>query len=110
MIKHIGKDEFQPKIRYINGLTIYFATKETIYVTDNKVAIVLERWFEGKNNYKEKWSKVCRILKLNKGIRTPYEVWNIAMSYDVSRHQTFRFPEIKQGTITIKEKDGKKED
>ena len=34
----------QPRVRYINGLTIFFATKQAIYVTDGKVAIVLDAW------------------------------------------------------------------
>lgn len=94
---------YQPKVRYINGLTIYLANKQAVYITDGKVAIVLERWFETNNFYKDQWDLMLRRLTRNKNITTIYEVWNLAARYDVARHQTFRFPEIKPETKEIKE-------
>ena len=93
----------QPSVRYINGLTIYFAEKQAIYVTDGKVSIVLERWFESNFAFERKWDLLNRVLKRHKSINTVYQVWNIAMRYEICPHMTFRFPEIKKGTREIKE-------
>lgn len=90
-------------MRYINGLTIYFAEKQAIYVTDGKMSIVLERWFESNFNFEQKWDLLCRVLKHNKSVGTVYQVWNIAMRYEICPHMTFRFPDIKPGTREIKE-------
>lgn len=94
---------YQPRVRYVNGLTIYFRTKQSIYVTDNKVAIVLERWFESREFYSEQWHLLSKRLKNNKEIHSVYDVWNMAMRYEVQAHQTFRFPEVEPGTPEIKE-------
>ena len=90
-------------MRYINGLTIYFAEKQAIYVTDGKMSIVLERWFESNFNFEQKWDLLCRVLKHNKSVETVYQVWNIAMRYEICPHMTFHFPDIKPGTREIKE-------
>lgn len=93
----------QPSVRYVNGLTIYFAEKKAIYVTDGKVAIVLERWFEEKFDFGRKWDLLCRVLKRHKTVNSVYQVWNIAMRYEICPHMTFRFPKIKPNTREIKE-------
>lgn len=96
---------YVPRVRYINGLTIYFATKDTIFITDTKVAIVLERWFDNYFGfYKDNWKPLVEVLTKKQSLRTVYEVWNLADKYDVARHQTFRFPEIKSNTIVVKDK------
>lgn len=95
------QEVYFPRFRKVNGLTIYFKTKQSIYVTDGKVAIVLERWFEGNAFYRKKWKNMVYTLTYNKSIKTVYDVWNIAMRYEVNRHQTFRFPEIEPGTAEI---------
>lgn len=95
----------QPRVRYINGLTIYFATKQSIYVTDGKVSIVLERWFDKGDFYQKAWRLLIWRLTRNKDIKTVYDAWKLADRYDVARHQTFRFPDMKVNTIEIKEKE-----
>ena len=92
----------QPRVRYINGLTIYFATKQAIYVTDGKVSIVLERWFDS-NNYQKAWRLLMWRLTRNKDLETVYDAWELASRYGICRHQSFHFPEIKQNTKVIKE-------
>ena len=93
----------QPRVRYVNGLTIYFATKQTIYVTDGKVSIVMERWFDKGSFYKNSWKLLLERLTRNKDIKSVYDAWKLASRYDVCQHQTFHFPEIKEGTKEIKE-------
>lgn len=95
------QEVYMPRFRRVNGLTIYFRSKQSIYVTDGKVAIVLERWFEGNNFYKRQWKNMVYTLTYNKSIATVYDVWDIAMRYEVSRHQTFHFPDIEPGTPEI---------
>lgn len=97
------QEVYRPRFRKVNGLTIFFKTKQSIYVTDGKVAIVLERWFEGNNFYHEKWKNLVYTLTYNKSVSSVYQVWNIAMRYEVQAHQTFRFPEIGPNTKEIKE-------
>lgn len=103
-VKHIKREQAPTKVRYVDNLTIYFATGETIFVTDGKVSIVMERWFEGRGHYKDSWKPFTRILERRKSFVSVYEVWQLATNYGVSQHQTFRFPEIKKGTKVIKEK------
>lgn len=102
-IKHIGPEEYQPKIRYVGALKVYFKSKDTIFVTDGRVSVVFERWFEGNNFYKDSWRPLVNTLTKKKTISSVYEAWNIAARYDVARHQTFNFPPVAEGTLTIKE-------
>lgn len=97
------QEKYEQRVRYINGLTILFRTKQSIYITDGKVAIVLERWFEGNNFYKEVWKNLVYTLTYNKSMATVYDVWSIAMRYEVQAHQTFHFPDIPEGIREIKE-------
>ena len=93
----------QPRVRYINGLTIFFATKQAIYVTDGKVAIVLERWFDKNPFYQKSWRLLSWRLTRNKDIKTIYDAWRLAERYEVCRHQAFHVPDITKETIVIKE-------
>lgn len=93
----------QPRVRYINGLTIYFATKQATYVTDGKVAIVLERWFDKGDFYKKSWRLLTWRLTRNKDIHTVYDAWRMAERYEVCRHQAFHVPDLKPNTKIIKE-------
>lgn len=97
------QEVYEPRVRYTNGLTIYFSDKQTIYATDGKVSIVLERWFEGNNFHKEHWKPMVEVLTKNKSITSVYKIWEIASRYDVCRRQSFSFPEIKKNTKQIKE-------
>ena len=97
-------DIYIPRVRYTNGLTIYFSDKQTIYATDGKVAIVLERWFEGNNFHKEHWKPMVDVLTKNKNITSVYKVWEIASRYEVCRRQSFNFPKIEKSVKQIKEK------
>ena len=104
-VKATSKENYIPKYRHVNKLTIYFATKDSIFVTDGKVAIVLERWFDTKIGfYSGNWRPLVETLGKKKSIETVYDVWKLADYYDVARHQTFRFPEISDKAIEIKER------
>lgn len=99
------RDDYQPKLRQVDGLTIYFKSKQTIYLTDGKVAIVFERWFEGNDFYKENWKPLVETLSRRKSIGSVYKAWEIATRYGVQAHQTFHFPDIEPDTQTIKERE-----
>ena len=102
-VKATSHEAYKPKLRRINGLTIYFATKQSVFITDGKVSIVLERWFDGIDFYEQNWKPLMQVLVRKKGIYTVYDAWKLADYYDVARHQTFRFPDIAKNTIEIKE-------
>lgn len=102
-IKHIRPEEYQPRVRYTGNMTIFFRSKDTIFVTDGRVSVVFERWFEGNDFYQNSWRPLVQALCRKKTISSVYEAWNIAERYDVARHQTFNFPSIPEGTLTIKE-------
>lgn len=105
-VKAKSKETYVPKARYVNSLTIYFSSKDSIFVTDGKIVIVLERWFDIKRGfYAGSWKPLVEVLSKKKSLTTVYEVWELARYYGVASHQTFRFPEIKPGTIKVKEKE-----
>lgn len=106
-VKRVGRENFQTRVRYVNGLTLYYAQKDSIYITDGKISIVIERWFDGLNTYRQRWKPMTDVLFRNKNLNSVYECWNIASRYNVCKHMSYRFPDIKAGTIIIKEKEEK---
>lgn len=102
MVKHIAEHEFEKKVRYINALTIYFATKDEIFVTDGKTNILLERWFDGRNIYSEHWRPMTQVLLHKKSLETIHEIWRIARKYEVCAHISWKFPEIKEEVKELK--------
>lgn len=106
-VKRVGRENFQTRVRYVNGLTLYYAQKDSIFITDGRMTIVLERWFDGLNTYGRRWKPMTDVLFRNKSLRTIYDCWNVAERYDICRHTSYRFPTIKVGTIIVKEKEDK---
>ena len=106
-VKRVGRENFQTRIRFVNGLTVYYSQKDSIYVTDGKMTIVIERWFDGLNTYRERWKPMTDVLFRNKSLATIYDCWRVAERYNVCRHMGRRFPEVKAGTIIVKEKEDK---
>lgn len=96
------RDDYNPRVRYTNGLTIYFANKQAIYVTDGKVAIVVERWFEGNNIFK-RWRNLAWTFSYG-NVKSIYHAWEIARHHEIQVHQAFHFPEIDKNIPIVKEK------
>lgn len=53
--------EFKPCFRQIDGLTIVFATKDTIYLLNGINRTIVNRWWQ-KKSYKI-WRSLCRSYK-----------------------------------------------
>ncbi len=96
MVKHIAEHEFVKKVRHVNALTIYFATKDEIFVTDGRTHILLERWFDGRNIYSEHWRPLTQVLLHKKSLETITGVWQLALKYEICAHTTYHFPEIRE--------------
>ena len=102
MVKHIAEHEFVKKVRYINALTIYFATKDEIFVTDGNTHILLERWFDGRNIYAYHWRPLTQALLHKKGLETIHGIWQLARKYEICTHTSRNFPEIPNGIKEIR--------
>lgn len=103
MVKHIAEHEFVKKVRYVNALTIYFATKDEIFVTDGKTHVLFERWFDGRNIYSDHWRPLTQVLLHKRSLETIHGVWQIALKYEICAHTTRRFPSIPEGIKEIKD-------
>ena len=94
MVRHIAEHEFVKKVRYVNEMTIYFATKDEIFVSNGKTHVLFERWFDGRNVYTKRWRPFVQILTHKKNLDSVYEIWRIARKYEVCAHTAHRFPNI----------------
>lgn len=76
------KREFQPSVRYINGLRIYFKSKHTVQVSTGDVAINITRWAIKRNGvYEDTWYPFCKKLCRTNGLNTIWDVMDIAQKY-----------------------------
>ena len=81
----VSKSRFKQSVRYINGLTIFFKSKETIYATDGKVSVIFERWFDKDSGfYRHNWFPFCDALRRNDGLESMYDLYRLASRYDIS--------------------------
>ena len=104
MIRHIKREEFVQKVRVVNNVTIFFASKDTIYAKDESGACVLcERWFEGRFGYAQKWRPFNQVLLHKKSIETIRDVWRIALRYEISAMTPRKFPKIPSGVKFLEE-------
>ena len=101
-----GKD-YQRQVRYVNGMTILFYSKESIYVMKGINKIICNRWFnKSKGSYKSSWFPFQRYMK-DKNIQSISEVIKVANAMEVNVQGCSRkFPEIDENVIVIKK--GKK--
>ena len=108
MIRHIKPEDFVQKVRVVNNVTIFFASKDTIYAKDESGSTVLcERWFEGRFGYAKKWRPFTQVLLHKKGIESIRDVWRIALRYEISAMTPRKFPQIPSGVKFLKEEDEK---
>lgn len=76
---------FRQGVRRLNGLTIYFRDKNTVYVSDGKTAIYCERWFERPlGSYAAKWNPFCDRLKQTNSLSSIRDICLLALRYEVS--------------------------
>lgn len=80
----LKRGDFEPSVRYVNGLTIYFKDKDTVVAMDDKSTIICERWFDrALGSYAQRWKPFCEVLKTRNYLSTTRDVWNIAFKYEI---------------------------
>lgn len=76
-------ENFKPSVRYTNGLTIYFRTKNDILIWDDKLFIKISRYyFPPKNYYQTCWKPLLERLYHNNNLETVWGVANLANRYE----------------------------
>lgn len=99
-VSHSNSD-WTPSVRYINGLTIFFKKKDTVYVTDGKISVIFERWFGmAKGYYSSSWKPFTTQLKVLDGLASIYQVISIANKYGVECISATREETIPDGIKT----------
>lgn len=93
-IKHIGESQFARRYREVGELTIYFKSKDEVYVTDGKTSALFERWWDGRFVYKDKWKPFCHELTRKNTLETVWDIYKLANKYGVIGHTVGSFPEI----------------
>lgn len=86
VIKAISRKQFERKVRTINGLTIVFWEKDTIYIKDNKYQspIIANRWYAPKGFYASCWNPFQTELKNRDDLDDIFDIIRIANYYDIS--------------------------
>lgn len=75
--------EFQPTIRYIGDVVVFFRDKHTVIVKQGSTMAVFHRWFERhQNDFQNSWRPFCRALLHNQKL-TLYECYRLANKYEV---------------------------
>lgn len=86
VIKAISRKQFERKVRVINGLTIVFWEKDSIYIKDNKYQspIIANRWYAPKGFYAKCWNPFQTELKNREDLNDIFDIISIANTYDIS--------------------------
>lgn len=77
---------FEPEVRHVNGMQIYFRDKHSVIVSQGYTFMVFHRWFDRKKGEYAKWFNFCRVLKRRNTINDIYEVCKIADHYGIECH------------------------
>lgn len=85
-IRHIKKEQFVRRVRYVGELTIYFRDKDAILITDGKNMILCERWFEGRGFYSRSWRPFVEGLAHNNSLETVADALRLATKYGITTH------------------------
>lgn len=103
---HTKPSDFQKQVRYVNGITILFYSKESIYAQKGINKIVCNRWLNTyKGSYKNSWSPFQSALKKSKHIESLSDIILLAKKYDVNVMGTSRsIPAIDDSTKIINER------
>lgn len=111
MIKIVPR--FRPSVRYVNGLVIYFKSKELVYVEKGKDMVCFMRWFCPKGQiYEKSWKPFCERLCRNNSISTIWQVIALANHYGIESYKPYWPEEIPKKILVrpsvFKEKRNKK--
>lgn len=85
VIKAISRKQFERKVREINGLTIVFWEKDTIYIKDEKypTPIIANRWYAPKGFYGKCWNPFQTELKNREDLNDIFDIISVANTYDI---------------------------
>lgn len=78
--------QFEPQVRFVNGLQIYFKDKHSVVVSKGSTCIIFHRWFERPRGSYRNWFHFCRTLKRRNTISELGDVSAIAAKYDIDHH------------------------
>ena len=78
---------FQPEVRYIHGLQIYFRDKHSVVVSQGMICIIFHRWIMRPRGSYRKWHYFTRTLKHRNNLTSIHQIGQIAERYEVE-HQT----------------------
>lgn len=105
------KKNYCQGIRILERMLIFFANKETIYIScqESPAVVVVNRWFDKKaGRYKTAWSPFTQKLKTGE-IDSIYDVIKLANFYDISFICSTRpMPTIPFGVKEYKKKQERK--
>lgn len=105
------KTNYCQGIRILERMLIFFANKETIYIScqESPAVVVVNRWFDRKpGRYKNAWSPFTQKLK-TADIQSIYDIIALANAYDISFICSTRpMPTIPFGVKEYKKKQERK--
>lgn len=100
--------EFQPTIRYVGDVVVFFRDKHTIIVKQGSTMVIFHRWFERHtNDFKQSWQPFCRALMSNKKLSL-YECYRLANKCGIDAQHYSGGLSVPQDIRTIGKKDGTK--
>lgn len=91
---------FQPSVRKVNGLEIYFRDKWSIVLKYSGGSIVLFRDHQ-RRYYHDVWRPFCEKLRRKNGIYGIYDVMKLVADYDIAFVSLSRSPEIPRNIKVI---------
>lgn len=106
MRKEINKNSlanlrrFQPAVRRINGLEIYFRDKWSIVLKYPGGSLVLFREHR-RRYYRDVWRPFCEKLRKKTGLYSVYDVMKMVANYDIAFVTPSVTPEIPRGIKVI---------
>lgn len=94
-MSNLSKGDFEPSVRYINGLTIYFKDKYTIIAFDKDSSVTCQRWYDRPlGSYAKQWRPFCDELKTRNYLKSTRDIWNIAFKYEIGAMGSYQRPTI----------------
>lgn len=97
---HIGRGNYKQGVRRLGSMTIFFASKESVYIgLDSGTVVIVHRWGDmAKGRYGKAWRPFTSKLKLSKNIETIYDIIKLANEYELGFICSTRaMPEIPDG-------------
>lgn len=78
---------FEPQVRFINGIQIWWKDRHTIVVSQGFQCVMIHRWFDRQRGRYTPWKRLCLRLKRRNNIKSLYQIVDMANEYDID-HQS----------------------